>query len=105
MLVETGKELDKEMVLKTLSCCLKNSMNYFLKTGLHPEFFHEINQYLAFKGEYVKVEFGPNSIVEGKLIGLDKDGAFLLKVGREEIWKISGGRVLHVTDESEDYRR
>ena len=81
-------------------------MDYFLRKGPHPEFFHEINQYLAFKGEYVKVEFGPNSIVEGKLIGLDKDGSFLLKVGREEIWKISGGRVLHVlTGESEDYRR
>lgn len=96
MLIETGKEFDKEMVLKTVSCCLKNSISYFLKKGTHPEFFNEINQYLAFKGERVEVELGPNSIVEGKLIGIDKDGALLLKVGREDLWKINGGRILRV---------
>jgi BirA family biotin operon repressor/biotin-[acetyl-CoA-carboxylase] ligase len=106
MLVEAGKEFDKELVLKTVSCCLKNSINDFLEKGVRPKFFNDVDRYLAFKGQRIEVELGPNSVVEGKLIGLDKDGSFLLEMCRGEIWKINGGRILRVlTDESEAYSR
>ncbi len=106
MLVEAGKEFDKEMVLKTVSCCLKNSIHDFLERGVRPNFFDDIDQRLAFKGQRIEVELGPNSVVEGKLIGLDKDGSFLLEMCRGEVWKINGGRILRVlTDESEAYSR
>lgn len=96
MFVETGKKFNKEQVLATISCYLKNAINQFLEQGVHSKLLDEVNDHLAYKGERVEVEIEPDSTISGKLIGLDTDGSFLLEMHRDEVWKISGGRILRV---------
>ena len=59
------------------------------------KYAEETTDVYAFAHYSPMLQFGPNSTITGTLIGLDQDGAFLVEV-RQELWKISGGRILRV---------
>lgn len=98
MYVETLKITDKEAVLRNLSGHLKDSLETLLEEGFS-SFYKDINQLLVFKGKLVEIELGPNSIAQGRIIGIDEEGALLLEMEQKEIWKIYTGRILRVIDE------
>ena len=59
----------------------------------------DINQLLIFKRNLVEIELGPHSTVQGRVLGIDEDGALLLETPQKEIWKIYTGRILRMIDE------
>jgi biotin-[acetyl-CoA-carboxylase] ligase BirA-like protein len=98
MYAETLKIMDKEAVLRTLSVHVKETLNTLLEKGF--SYFHEdLNQLLVFKGKLVEVELKPNSTTQGRVVGIDEDGALLLEISQKEITKIYMGRILKVIDE------
>lgn len=97
MYAETLKTVDKEAVLTTLSGYVKEALNTLLEEGF--SYFHkDVNRLLVFKEKLVEVELKPSSTVQGRVIGIDEDGALLLEA-QGEILKIYTGRILRVIDE------
>lgn len=95
---ETLRTVDKEAVLGALSSHLKEALNILLEAGF--SYFHQdINQLLVFKRRLVEVELKLNSTVQGRVMGIDEDGALLLEMPQEEILKLYTGRILRVIDE------
>jgi len=98
MYAETLKTVDKEVVLSALSGYVQQALNTLLEEGF--SYFHkDINRLLVFKEKLVEVELKPNSTVQGRVVGIDEDGALLLEMPQQEIWKIYTGRILRVIDE------
>lgn len=98
MYAETLKIVDKEIVLSILSSRLKEAHDILLKTGF--SYFHKaINQFLVFKRKLVEIELKPNVTVQGRIIGIDEDGALLVEMAQKEILQIYVGRILRVIDE------
>ena len=98
MYAEILKIVDKESVLSSLSNYLKGSLDTLLGVGF-PYFYEDINRLLEFKGKLVEIKLGPDSIVEGRVIGIDEEGALLLEMPKGEIWKTYSGRIVKVIDE------
>lgn len=90
MLVESRKQFDKENVLSSFQTNFKTTVDLLLTKGFAP-FTQMIAQKMEFIGENVKIkEDGSNSIIEGQMLGVDSDGALLLKVGSETRRLITG---------------
>jgi biotin-(acetyl-CoA carboxylase) ligase len=97
MYAETLKTFDKEAILNTLSNHLKISLASLLEEGF-PCFYEGINQFLAFKYDLIEFELNQNSVIQGKVLGIDKDGALLLRMPDKEILKTFSGRILRVIE-------
>lgn len=92
------EEQPKNPALGALSSHLKEALNILLGSGF--SYFHQdINQLLVFKRRLVEVELKPNATVQGRVMGIDEDGALLLEMPQEEILKLYTGRILRVIDE------
>lgn len=101
MYAETLKIVDKEAVLNTLSVYVEGDLNTLLEEGFSC-FHEEINRLLVFKGKLVEFELKPNSTVQGRIVGIDEEGALLLEMPQKETWKIYTGRILRVIDEESE---
>jgi BirA family biotin operon repressor/biotin-[acetyl-CoA-carboxylase] ligase len=85
---ELGHPVDRERLLLEILQAF-----FSLRAGLgSPEFFAEWEKWLAFKGEWVRVE-QPESTLEGRLAGIARDGSLRLQLQSGEIVEIALGDI------------
>jgi BirA family transcriptional regulator, biotin operon repressor / biotin---[acetyl-CoA-carboxylase] ligase len=79
MYAETLKKVDKEAILSALSGYVQGALNTLLEESFSC-FYKDINRLLVFKEKLIEVELKPNSTVQGRVVGIDEDGALLLEM-------------------------
>jgi len=85
---ELGRPVDRENLLAEILQVLTSQ-----RTSLgSPEFIANWESWLAFKGEWVRVE-QPERTLEGKLAGIARDGSLRLQIKDDEIIEIAVGDV------------
>jgi biotin-(acetyl-CoA carboxylase) ligase len=98
MYLQTLHQVDKEVVLTSLFTHLKESFEILDKEGFS-HFYTPINELLAFKGTILEVELRSKEVIQGRLVGIDIDGALLLQLLQEgqvidELFRVETGRIL-----------
>lgn len=93
--IETGNEVDKELVLMSLFNQIKKAVGGILERGSSTSYW-EIDQILLYKGKVIDLEIKPNVIVQGKMIGIDADGSLMLETEQQGVLKTMRGRILRV---------
>jgi biotin-(acetyl-CoA carboxylase) ligase len=96
--IETGKPVNKEAVFNSLSHHVKHSLDILLEKGFS-YFWQDLDRLLMYKGKHVEIVLGSHAIVQGKVMGIDKDGALLLQMSTGDILKTFSGRILKVMNE------
>lgn len=96
MYLQSLQQVDKEAVLNTLSSHLKESVDHLLSDGFSG-FYGPINELLLFKGKLLQVELKSKEIVQGRLLGIDYDGALLLQSAEGELFRVLIGRIVHTS--------
>ncbi|NPA51546.1 MAG: biotin--[acetyl-CoA-carboxylase] ligase [Aquificae bacterium] len=82
MLIETGKNFSKKEILSFLLDEIEKEYIKFLSNiDFRKSILKELNRYLLWKGKKIKV-FNENQTLEGILIGINENGAVLIKKGK-----------------------
>ncbi|MDI6840978.1 MAG: biotin--[acetyl-CoA-carboxylase] ligase [bacterium] len=88
-LLETGKVFDKNEVLKLVLDKIDEKYNR-LQNGELKNLLNEWRSYSITLGEFVEVKT-PNSILQGKAIDIDEDGALLVELPSGNIERVLAG--------------
>lgn len=90
--IESNQEVEREVILKSLTTHLQQSVTQLLNEGFS-NLFQEISEYLVYKGEMIEVELQSKDLLRGKMIGVNEEGALLLEVNNQ-ILEIKNGRII-----------
>lgn len=93
--LELNKKITKEQVLEKIEKHLYHDIDYLLSDGFIP-FYERISKLLAFKNEEIFFDTEAktkNAIIQGKLLGIDKNGYLLIDTNNG-IQSFFNGRIL-----------
>lgn len=91
ILAATGRYVDRAAFAADLFASFERLYDEFLEHGLR-HLGERWNSYSILTGEWVRVE-GPGEVAEGRVLGIDENGALRLEKGRGEVVRAIAGDV------------